>query len=911
MAALFVVGIDLGTTHTVVAYAEITQRAAPARPKIFDVPQLVDARAEEPRPLLPSVLYAPLPGEVEGDPAWVVGEFARRRGTEVIGRHVASAKSWLSYGAVDRLSPILPWTGAEDETPKVSPVDAGTKVLERVRDAWNAAHPEAPLAEQEVVLTLPASFDEVARVLTLRAAEAVGLAPTLLEEPTAAFYDALEDKRALKKLVRGGPRHVLVCDVGGGTTDLSLMRAAPAEQGEDDAFRIERVAVGRHILLGGDNMDLALAHVAEQRMALETSLAPAELGQLVMACRSAKERLLGGDVDEARVTVLGRGRGLVAGAKSTALDKGDVERVVVQGFFPRVTEADLANKPRSGIVSFGLPYEREPAITKHVLQFLRRHAADVDVVLLNGGVFHAEAIVTALLDAMEGWSGARPERLASRDPDLAVARGAVRYGLARRGLLYRVESSAARGYYVGLGAGSGEARAVCILPRGAREGERHEAGRPFELVVGQSVRFDLFASDVARDRAGDLVTVTDDFARLPPLVTHFAPASGERTIPVHLGGELLATGQLALSCTEARGADGAADAAPEPRAFHLEFQLRESAVRRSVAPPTSLAPQANLGHGASGAKWTDAAHIVDRVFGKKGEGDAREVKDVVRDLEKVLGERATWPLGVARSIADLLLTNPGARRRSANHERGFWLLLGYCLRPGFGDPGDEARVASVWPMFEGRLAFPAEARGWQQFFIAWRRIGGGMSEAMQKGFRDAMDPAIAPPDAGLKKPKRMPEARDELLATAASFERVPAADRARLGDWIVERTWSSSDARLWDAVGRIGARVPLYASVHHVVPVRNAEAWLERLLRAKWSDLPSAPHAAVQLARMTNDRTRDIGERLRGDVLKRLTQVGAREAWIRSVRELVEVDEAERVAILGEGLPLGLRLPER
>ena len=849
----------------------------------------------------------------------MLGEVARRRGAEVTGRFVASAKSWLSHGAVDRTAAILPW-GADDETPKLSPVDAETRLLQHIVGAWDAAHPGAPLAEQEVVLTLPASFDDVARELTIAAAKAAGLAPTLLEEPTAAFYDAMRDVDAVREhVVPRSPdeeRTVLVCDVGGGTTDLSLMAIAYAPK-DRGGFTVRRVAVGRHILLGGDNMDLALAHVAESRISPGARLEPTELAQLVLSCREAKERIMGdAHVQESRVTLLGRGSKLVGGARGTTLTRAEVETIVLEGFFPAAVALD-APRARAGFVAFGLPYERDPAVTRHVRQFLARHAQELprgtpDVVLLNGGVFNAEPIVAALRAALASWSGGRaPAMLPISDPDLAVACGAVRYGFARRGLGVRVESGASHGYYVLVE--EAEKRAVCILPRGAKEGVRHEAeGRSFELVVGRSVRFELSASDVARDPAGALVTLDDEsFEPLPPVVANLPARGGggkserEDAVKVRLGGELLPTGQLELACVEI---------APPNRRFRLEFQLRDPS--RSVAPqaslpPPSLAPPiAPPVRSAAAGRLGEAFLILDRVFGKKGDAGPRETKDVIRDLEKTLQDRQTWTMETCRAIADRLLSNTGARRRTAHHERAFWLLLGFCLRPGFGDPSDPARIERAWPLFEGRLGFPNEPQGWQQYFIAWRRMAGGLTEPMQVAIRDAMDPIVAPKGAGLKLPKRIPEDGGEALTMLAALERAPAARRTVLGEWIVEKTWTNDDARLWTALGRVGARVPVYASVHHVVPGRSAELWLERILRLKWDEVATAPHAAVQLARLTGDRARDVSERLRKEVGKRLAAVKAKEQWIRAVQELVAIGEDERVAILGEGLPIGLRLAE-
>jgi hypothetical protein len=950
----YVVGIDLGTTHTVVAYAPFDARRTKTAPEpaVFAIPQLTTLREREPLLLLPSCVYAPLPGEIEGDPTWVTGEVGRRRGAEVAGRSVTSAKSWLSHGGVDRTAAILPW-GAEEGTPKLSPVEASTELLAHVVREWDRAHPDAPLAKQDVVLTLPASFDDVARELTIRAAKGAGLEPTLLEEPTAAFYDAMRDVDAVREhVVPRSPedeKTVLVCDVGGGTTDLSLMAIAYAPK-DRGGFTVRRVAVGRHILLGGDNMDLALAHLAEGRIVgggprlesksgdvgvlnahpLESKtgdvgvlnahpLEPGELAQLVLSCREAKERILGArgaKISEARVTLLGRGSKLVGGARGATLTREEVEAVVLSGFFPADVELDAA-RPRGGIVAFGLPYERDPAITRHVRQFLARHASELpggapDVVLLNGGVFNAPPIVRALKHALKVWSGKAPAVLPISDPDLAVACGAVRYGFARRGLGVRVESGAAHGYYVRVEHAAGEQRAenraVCILPRGAKEGVRHEAeGRTFELVVGRSVRFDLYASDVARDAVGAIVTLDEDaFDRLPPVVAHLPASSKEESVRVRLGGELLTTGQLELACMEI------AQAGQEGRRFRLEFALREGA--RAAAPPGSLAPPSlsppvsTQVQRPTPPRIEEAERVVDKVFGKKGEASPRETKDVLRDLEKTLGDRLTWTMETCRVIADRLLTNTGARRRSPHHERAFWLLLGFCMRPGFGDPGDPKRIARAWPLFETRLGFPAEAQGWQQFFIAWRRMAGGLGEPMQEAIRDAMDPVVAPKEAGLKPPKRVPEDGGEALVMLAALERASAPRRAQLGEWIVDKTWTNDDARLWTAIGRVGARVPVYASVHHVVPARTAEAWIERLLRLDWTKVATAQHAAVQLARVTGDRARDVSERLRGEIERRLVAMKAKESWIRAVRELAEVNEEERVAILGEGLPIGLKL---
>jgi len=383
-------------------------------------------------------------------------------------------------------------------------------------------------------------------------------------------------------------------------------------------------------------------------------------------------------------------------------------------------------------------------------------------------------------------------------------------------------------------------------------------------------------------------------ARLPPLATVFAAGQKPREVKVALEGELTAIGTLDLACVEIDG---------DRQRFRLAFQLRSQAAPTTRPPPPlpAVPPKSRL--------FEAAVDATARVFGKRAEA----AKDLPRELEKILGERPTWTLDVTRSLYDVLAQNKGARRRSSDHERVFWSLAGWCLRPGFGEARDAERIAFLAPLFAERLAFPAEVRGWAQFWIAWRRVAGGLSEETQTQIRDVLDPFVAPAEAGLKKSKKWsPQAPREMLELVSWLERVPAARRAALGEWVLERTWLDTPTRahLWAALGRIGARVPAYASVHHVVAPLTVERWLERLLREKWNEVPTAAEAAARMARRTDDRARDIGDRVRREIAKRLDLAHAPEAWTHAVREHSPPDEKDRYAWLGEGLPVGLRLVE-
>lgn len=899
MSGSLAVGIDLGTTHTVVAWSVIAPRFEPA---VFAIPQLVGRGEIEARELLPSVLYAPPAGESTSDPwgdaPWAIGEHARRRGQEVPGRVVMSAKSWLCHSGVDRTAAILPWGAGDDDDapPKLSPVHAAARVLSHVRTTWDAAHPEHPLSEQQVVLTVPASFDQVARQLTLRAATAAGLTVRLLEEPQAAFYDTMHS---------GGldaiePGLTLVCDVGGGTTDLTLIRV---ERGADGEVDVSRVAVGRHLLLGGDNMDLALAHLCEPRLvARPERLDARRFAQLVLACKAAKERLLGGGPgDDAPVTVAGSGSSLVGSTLSTRIGRQEAEQVVLEGFLPQVARDARPARGRVGLVAFGLPYEHDPAITRHVAEFFARHAEGERApraLLLNGGVFRARRIAERLVDVIASWGDQPPRLLEGGDPDLSVARGAVVYALALAGHGVRIGGGTAHGYYVGI-EGAGARRALCVVPRGAKEGERHSAGaRELALRLGEPVRFELYASDAATDAPGAVVQLDDErFERLPPVATTFDADSAERgsEVVVAVEGELSAVGTLELACVETRP--------DHPRRWALAFELRARA-EEPRRQPGSLRPDKT--------RFDQAREAIERVFGKPREGvREREVKDLLRELERLLGERASWSGELARALFDVVGPLHKARRRSADHERVYWMLAGFCLRPGWGHPLDPKRIRIVYPLFEQGLAFQDETRGWQQFWIAWRRIAGGLDEALQLRIRDRIDPFLAPADEPRKKPKGFrPQARDEMLELAAALERVPEGRRAELGRWLLERTWTDRNPRLWAAIGRIGARAPAYASAHHVVSAKTVERWLDHLLREKWDEMPPAARAAVRLARVTGDRARDLPEPLRERVAQALERGGAPDDWVRAVSELVPLGDADRAEFFGEELPVGLRLVE-
>ena len=595
--ARYAVGIDLGTTHCAMSYVDLSNSDRDEIAQdLMRLPQLTSPGSVEALPLLPSFLYLPHPDEFPaGDLAlpWsdgegpLLGEMARTIGAQTPIRLVSSAKSWLCHPGVDRRSAILPPGAPGEQVARLSPYDATVRFLEHLRDAWNHAHPYEDLAKQEVTVTVPASFDPAARELTAEAAQTVGFEHLiLLEEPQAALYSWIHDSEGKwRKQVRVGDM-ILVIDVGGGTTDLSLIAVTE----NDGALELTRVAVGDHILLGGDNMDLALAHVLNGKLASEgKSLDQWQLQALTHGCRHAKEALLADPAMEAApIVVPSRGTRLVGGSIRTELTREDVTHTLVEGFFPEVpASARPATRPRGALTKLGLPYAQDPAVTRHLAAFLGLQIGATEdlpgfepedggsflhptAVLFNGGVFKAGVLAERVMTVIDDWlasDGAPPARLLEGgDLDLSVARGASYYGYVRRGGGVRIRGGTARSYYVGVESAMPAVpgleppiQALCLAPFGMEEGTDADIPpQEFGLVVGEPVRFRFFGSSVRRDDqvgllldewpAGELDELDEIQANLP--AENRAP--GE-VVPVHLRASVTEVGTLLLEAMPLSG----------------------------------------------------------------------------------------------------------------------------------------------------------------------------------------------------------------------------------------------------------------------------------------------------------------------------------------------------------------------
>ncbi|KKO63052.1 Chaperone protein DnaK [Janthinobacterium sp. KBS0711] len=914
----FLVGIDLGTTNTVVAYADAND--AQAGIQLFAIEQLVAPGEVGARPLLPSLRYHPAAGElaagdlqlpwpqqdVAGVESAVLGALARQLGAQVPGRLVSSAKSWLSHANVDRQAPILPW-GADSDVAKVSPVAASASYLAYVRAAWNHRFPGSPLEDQELVLTIPASFDEGARALTLASARMAGL-PTLrlVEEPQAAFYDYLQRRRATLRADLADTRRILVCDVGGGTTDFSLIDVGFDDDGEP---QLTRSSVGNHLILGGDNMDLALAHLVETRMAAGNEggmkLSAARLSQLMERCRAAKELLLSHDAPEsATVTLLGAGSRLIGGSRSADVTREEVAAMVVDGFFPKVELTETAKKGRAGIVEFGLPYAQDAAITRHLASFLQQHQGALpDTLLLNGGVFRADALARRLAETLAHWRGAPLTILHNDNPDVAVARGAVAYALARRGQAPRIGGGSPRSYFLVLGEAGKDNRAVCILPRGSASGEEIRlTERLFALRLGRPVRFHLATSLAEAGTPPQLGEIVDldagEYLRLPPLASVLQAESGDkREITVQLATVMTEVGTLEVHCV------AEADASQR---WLLEFQLRAGKEEQGDDEAQAVSPRIK-----------EAVEKIERIFGGKAQKvEIKEVRQLRQHLERGLGGRESWETPLLRQLFDALMLRARGRRRSAEHERVWLNLAGYCLRPGYGDALDPWRMEQLWAMFDAGAQHHKVNQVCAEWWTLWRRVTGGLNSEQQLRLLDdfAFNLQADAAQRGSRPVTLVGGSDDDMLRLGASLERIPGAYKAEVGAWLLQRLdkankkGEAADTNTLWALARVGARQPFHGSAHEVVDSATVADWLAVLLALDWKKTEPAAFAAAHLARMTGDRSRDIGDELRANVLTRLKAVGAPVLWQAMVSEVTQLDEAVTRRMLGEALPPGLKL---
>jgi len=943
----FVVGIDLGTTNSAMCF--IDTEAETWHIETFGIPQIIAAGQVERLETLPSFHYEALPEERKSgatrlswhteNPTAVVGVYARDHGRTIPGRMIESAKSWLCHSGVDRKAALLPWHAAAD-VERLSPVEASARYLKHLKDAWNSSHHEHPLERQDVVLTIPASFDEVARELTVAAARVAGLPRIiLLEEPQAAFYSWVDAHRDEWEQIVAPGQKILVCDIGGGTTDFSLIHV---RSGENDRLQFHRVAVGDHLLLGGDNLDLALAHHVEQKLGISTTLDARQWSMLIPACRHAKEILLSENAPESYTVVIpGTGSRLIGGALQADLTREEVTHIFLDGFLPQVNLNERPQRRQSGFQEFGLPYAADPAITKYLATFLQAHqqtevastdttedhssrlnagfrlphpelAARPDIVLFNGGFFASPLLRARLIESLERWfrpfdPNWSPTVLRNDRLDLAVARGAAYFGMVRRGVGIRIVAGLARTYYVGIEQTDGQRAALCLVAAGTEASAIPVViERTFKVRTSEPVEFPILVSGTRlTDKPGQIVPVDpEQLSSLPPIRTVLTSRrrGDDAVVDARLSATLTEIGTLELWCEQTDGS----------RKWQLQFDVRSATETDRVAH-TGSAEQSGI---VDQETIFAAAAVIRATFGANSDARPDEMMKLLSDAIGL--PRHDWPPSLLRAQWAELLELRDGRRHSPQHEARWLNLTGFCLRPGFGMAADDWRVEETWRAISGRVihstpACTAELR------TLCRRISGGLAAGRQNQIASMVLPAIRQRVRQAKTGRgKAPQyasgnhEASEIWRMLGSLELLDQSVRTELGDIIIDLLNRAAfepvhNAMIW-SLGRVGGRVPVYGPLNLVLPVSKVSEWIDVLVRTADLRSPGVQLALMQLSRRTGDRFRDIDSALRARVIDRLATAGAPPHFLHLISEGGTLEGEEASLILGESLPAGLRL---
>jgi molecular chaperone DnaK (HSP70) len=912
--AKFSIGIDLGTTNCAMAFEALDGDTPHS--EVFFIPQWESLTRFSEATTLPSFLYLPqehelMLGQGTRRQEWVPGLIARKQVVESPGRVVHSAKSWLCHHAVDRDAPFLPWRS--DDIPvekRISPIRASALLLEYLRAAWDAkfAGDGHRFDTQDITITVPASFDAVAQRLTLDAAREAGFPGNvrLLEEPQAAFYCWLErhgtPAEIWNQLPEGGIRYLVVIDIGGGTSDFSLFEIN--RQGGTALPHIRRIAVSDHLLLGGDNIDLALAHHIESRMADEP-FSVTQWNFLVARCRELKERCLADASGQFfSVSIPGRGSSLLGGTLSGQIERTEIESIVLDGFFPECGADDRPARTQAGLREWALPYAADSAVTRYLADFLRGRPR-VDAILFNGGSLAPEALRCRLQQQITQWQGgARPRILHNLEPSLAVARGAARFGSIVHHRARRIEAGAARAIYLEVHQRSSKEHIgpalVCILPRSAASEEEFRVSElGLELRVNRPVRFQPYYSTRRdKDKAGSLVTWNEsDFHRLPPLqsTVRLAGVSPEDDrVPVTLTARMNELGLLQVACVSADPS--------QHDSWPLEFNLRQlepgNEEQMDTADDTGVDPEVDP------VRLDAACARIKALFSQPlDRRDKLTASNLLKSLEKILGlPKANWNWRLIRSLWPALYECISCRKESVEHEEAWLILAGFLLRPGFGAPGDGIRIDQLWRLHTEGLAYPGKRIQLQQF-ILWRRVSGGLNRERQERILAAELPKL----------RAQKNLAPELVRLAGSLERINPITKAELVDLFLPAVRDLAAAKQHCAshlvaLGLLLNRTPLYGGPETVLGPDRVKQAFETLCDLDWTEpeLVEIQTLFLRAARMVNNPSVDLPKSLREKIASKLEKSGVAQLKLRRLHTFLPVAELDRSTLFGESLPPGL-----
>lgn len=921
----FIIGIDLGTTQTALSYYDTKHPEAGIQ--VFKIPQLVSHNQIEEKEVLPSVVYInddpsenpALPWESK--PSFILGEYAKMLGLEIPQRLVHSSKSWLCHPRVNRLEAILPWQSDVVKL-KISPVKAATLIIEYLRKAWdykmlNGDYNNS-FIRQKIIVTVPASFDPVARNLTIQAIQEAGVTNVcLLEEPQAAFYDFLSRNPETLAQELEGVRKVLVVDIGGGTTDFSLIGVEWKYYNSAPEF--ERLGVGPHLLIGGDNFDLAIAHYIEQKLKRKgKKLNSKQWMNLLHQSRMIKEKALltkfDNETEKLKVSIAGVGSKVVCGTIVEEVTQDEIVNLIINGFFPDCSKDDKPSEDYSlGISEAGLPYCKDTAITKHLANFLAPYGYPPEAVLFNGGSMISTFLRDKILNLITNWrEGSRPKELYNPSPILAVASGAVYYGMHELGLGHKIKSGNPVAIYLGVGKMQDLQKqnfipehVMLLMPKGAVVDKLYTIdNHTFGLDLSRDSAFYLFYSPVQElnEKVGQILDYSPKkHLPLPPMKLKGDSQLGFKH--VKLQAVIKETGYLQIRCINTSNTNENVISSMSQSYDHQRI-VKELFFDLSTTDKSNLLQKSikTASMNISDETLSKVKARLEQLYTKK------DGNTVFKDLEIIFGcKRERWDLQLLRTIFDLAI----------KYEIDFndcdsavnWLrLLGYTLRPGFGAPNDHFRIEQILKLFDIKLNI-VNSYFWSEWWLFWKRVCPGLTRERQTELLKNIEVLLFPPKKHDRKSRNVEQhERNNLWRLLGHLERILVQEKVRLGNLIINNPLSySKDCVALYALGRLGARVMAYATQSDIVHAEIANKWAEELYNRHHTSPSSYLEWALrELARKTSDRHTRIDDTLRKKIIEMFKKQNKKKSFIQPLLEVQTFSDYDYEQFFGENLPSGI-----
>lgn len=922
----YIVGIDLGTTNSAVSYFDRLNPDLGVQK--FLIKQWKDENLIVETNMLPSFCYVPLKNELKKNTfqfeefqcdditenPLVVGEISRDYSVTRNQRVINSAKSWLCHSGVDRQEKILPWHSDEIiGNNRFSPVEASAAILRHIKQNWNFAmasiSEEYKLENQFVTITVPASFDELSQHLTIKAAESAGYHRKnlkLIEEPQAAFYHwfytQMQNSNEFIDFVLSSPnreRIVLICDIGGGTTDFSLFSVSFLENKKIPL--VNRIKVGDHLLLGGDNIDLQIAHFMESQ--LGKTLTSQQWNQLVSQSRMLKEKVLTegfqNEESELYVSIASSGSSLFQSTLTASISVEKLKELIIDGFFPDCRQNDRPEVKSNAVMEWGLNYPIDTAITKHLAQFLDQ--TKVDAILVNGGCLKPKFIQEKILNLLDSWQGEKVRLLENIEMDLAVSLGATSQSVLNESQDVEIKNGYPRSLYIAVAGHDGMMKLLSIIPKGFDSRDTikfHDID--IKARVNETSSFYLFYSNTRTDLPGTFIPFQDSEVKsLPPLQTTLKfDNKKQKNIPnsiaIGLEAKIEDTGLLQLNCYSKENVD---------QVWTLNFN---TVLKSTDIVDFQQLKQNNKSHTQIlEHQKTFADNVLETFFGKKIIiPNLNNPNQLSKLLEKEFSlDKKEWDLQTIRDMWPKLHEGINRRGRSSNHEMAWLNFAGFLLRPGFGFEKDESYVQSLWDVYNLGMIFPNESKVKDQWWIMWRRVAGGLSHEQQTKIFNKIFPTL----------KKVKEATPEMYMLAGALEKISVDYKIQLGNALVEQIIEGKsnglDQRIW-ALSKLASRRLLSGSMNYIIRPNIIENWFDKLSHLNFSKKPYGKLTMflIQGGRRLNNRELDISEKYKNQFIHKLKNSGASEEKINILLEVTELNQESQEELFGEQLPLGFIL---